>query len=103
MLRVMSEAITAHGGTEVHRKLVKLPLTPGASPPGFTSCCLINESHVTAHSYSDIGWLAVDVFTCGSTDPRKLAAHIRREVEGYCPNAKCVQIKSLLRFPKNAE
>ena len=40
-----------------------------ASPPGFTSCVLIDESHVTSHCYSDRGWLAVDVFTCGHHSP----------------------------------
>jgi S-adenosylmethionine decarboxylase len=35
------------------------------SPPGCTCVVLLNESHITGHSYSDKGILAVNVFTCG--------------------------------------
>lgn len=39
------------------------------SPPGFTCAILLDESHCTAHTYSDLGMIALDIFTCGSTDP----------------------------------
>ena len=93
LLDVMSGAIKEHGMNQVHRQCVQLPLTPGASPPGFTSVCLIDESHVTAHSYSDIGWLAIDVFSCGKkADPRKAARTIRQQIEEYSPTATCVKV-----------
>ena len=43
------------------------------SPPGFAAVVLIDESHVTAHCYSERGILAIDVFTCGKHDPDILA------------------------------
>jgi S-adenosylmethionine/arginine decarboxylase-like enzyme len=49
---------------QVHSRAVILG-DDGLSPPGFTAVCLVDESHVTAHCYSDRGWLAIDVFTCG--------------------------------------
>lgn len=51
------------------------------SPPGFTAAIVLDESHCTAHSYADLGLIAMDVFTCGSTDPRDVLAHIRRHVD----------------------
>ena len=38
------------------------------SPPGFTAIVMLDESHVSAHTYADLGLIAMDVFTCGSTD-----------------------------------
>ena len=61
----MRRSVAESAVREVHHKSVVLGLD-GNSPLGFTSCVLIDESHVTAHCYSDRGWLAVDVFTCGS-------------------------------------
>lgn len=50
--------------------------TQGESPPGFTAVVLIDESHVTAHNYSDRGWLAIDIFTCGGSSTANVAASI---------------------------
>lgn len=35
------------------------------SPPGFAAVFLLDESHCSAHCYSDSGMLAIDVFSCG--------------------------------------
>jgi S-adenosylmethionine decarboxylase len=42
------------------------------SPPGFACIVMLDESHCSAHSYADRGLLAIDIFTCGKTDPKKL-------------------------------
>ena len=46
-----------------------LHLTEAYLPLGFAAVVLVDESHVTAHCYSDRGWLAIDCFTCGESDP----------------------------------
>lgn len=46
------------------------------SAPGFTAAVLLDESHCTAHSYADLGLMALDMFTCGKTDPRDILAHM---------------------------
>ena len=51
------------------------------SPPGFTAAIILDESHCTAHAYADLGLLAMDIFTCGDTDPRDVLASIRELVE----------------------
>jgi S-adenosylmethionine decarboxylase len=50
------------------------------SPPGFTAIVVLDESHVSAHSYADTGRVALDVFTCGDTDPRAVWQRIRSEL-----------------------
>jgi S-adenosylmethionine decarboxylase len=98
LLEMLGEQVAAHKIKEVHRRAVVLPLNPGESPPGFTAVLLIDESHVTAHCYSDRGWLAIDVFTCGGSDPAVLAAAIRRRIEAHVPSAVCVQQSAMPRF-----
>ena len=51
------------------------------SPPGFTAAIVLDESHCTAHSYADLGLIAMDVFTCGNTDPRDVLLHIQKHVD----------------------
>lgn len=51
------------------------------SPPGFTCVCLLDESHCTAHAYADLGLIAMDIFTCGSTDPRDVFRFIQEQID----------------------
>jgi S-adenosylmethionine decarboxylase len=84
---------------EVHKKLVILGLDD-ESPPGFTSVVLIDESHITAHCYSDRGWLAIDVFTCGKqSEPLKMIEFIHDNIVKKFPDVVAVQKKEINRFP----
>lgn len=51
------------------------------SPPGFTAAILLDESHCTAHSYADDGLIALDIFTCGDTDPRDVLSYILESID----------------------
>lgn len=51
------------------------------SPPGFTAMVLLDESHCSAHSYADLGLIALDVFTCGDTDPFMVLEYMREELD----------------------
>ncbi|MBN2476365.1 MAG: adenosylmethionine decarboxylase [Pirellulales bacterium] len=51
------------------------------SPPGFTAVVVLDESHASAHCYADSGQIAMDVFTCGNTDPREVLAYIREQID----------------------
>ena len=53
--------------------------------------------------YSDRGWLAVDVFTCGGHDPRPLAASIRQQVEERAPGVRCLMHENVPRFHYDGE
>lgn len=42
------------------------------SPQGVTGVVIIAESHIAIHTWPELGYAAVDVFTCSnSTDPMK--------------------------------
>jgi len=51
------------------------------SPPGFTAAVILDESHCTAHSYADQGLVAIDIFTCGKTDPNDVLQYIRQRID----------------------
>ena len=51
------------------------------SPDGFTAAVLLDESHCTAHSYADHGMIAIDIFTCGRTDPRNVLRYLRDAID----------------------
>lgn len=51
------------------------------SPPGFTAMVLLDESHCSAHSYADLGLIALDVFTCGETDPYMVLQYMQEELD----------------------
>jgi len=39
-------------------------------PQGITVICLLSESHISIHTWPERGEAAVDIFTCGNTDPQ---------------------------------
>ena len=42
---------------------------------------MLDESHCSAHCYSETRQIAMDVFTCGSTDPKKVLEYMRQELD----------------------
>lgn len=96
-LQLMRDAVREAGVREVHSKMVVLGLD-GESPPGFTAVCLVDESHVTAHCYSDRGWLAIDVFTCGSHPPEDIATSLHAKLVESVPGLRLMRGVKLDRF-----
>ena len=78
LLNVMAHAATRAGATVVSQLRYKFGQD---SPPGFTCIVMLDESHVSAHTYADLGLIAMDVFTCGSTDPQDVLRYIREDVD----------------------
>ena len=70
ILDLMRACVKESGIREVHSHVEVFDGT--VSPAGFAAVVLIDESHVTAHCYSDEGLLAIDVFTCGPHDPERV-------------------------------
>jgi len=69
------------------------------SPPGFASVVLLDESHITAHCYSETGLIAIDAFTCGE-DPsctERVADHIAKHVTKTFPEAS-LDVAAMRRF-----
>ena len=97
IFKIMEDAINNTDMTIVHKKLCILGDTP-TSPPGFTSVLLLDTSHCTSHCYSDRGWLAIDIFTCGPTDPKPVMDCIENEIKKHYPSLKCTYNKRHKRF-----
>ena len=96
MLVLMKKAIESSGAREVHAHVEEFDGT--VSPPGFAAVVLIDESHVSAHCYSDRGLLAIDAFTCGNTDPATIITQLKQALQVLCPTIVLMQEKSVNRF-----
>ena len=51
------------------------------SPPGFALVICLDESHCSAHSYAEEGKIAMDVFTCGNTNPEDVLKFVLEEID----------------------
>ncbi|KAG7351320.1 S-adenosylmethionine decarboxylase [Nitzschia inconspicua] len=71
------------------------------SPPGFAAVVLLDESHMSAHCYSDQGKLAFDVFTCGANPDctRKVARDVLFYLRQNLGSDAKYEIHRLPRFP----
>ena len=84
ILKILQDAVNKCGIREVHSHV---EIFDGEhSPPGFAAVVLIDESHVSAHCYSDRGWLAIDAFTCGGHDPENIMDIIHESLTLSSPN-----------------
>ena len=100
LFNTMREAVAWSTATEVHAHLA--PFDGSASPPGFAAVVLIDESHITAHCYADRGLLAVDCFTCGTTDPEVIASHLNLRLIERFPDVVLVRKERVDRFLSEA-
>ena len=78
MLEAMARAAQQAGAKVISQ--VRYPFGVH-SPPGFTAVVLLDESHCSAHTYADLGLVAIDIFTCGDTDPRRVLEYLRQEID----------------------
>lgn len=78
VLNVMARSAERAGATVVSQVRYKFG---SDSPPGFTAVVLLDESHCSAHTYADLGLIAMDVFTCGNTNPRDVLRYIQEELD----------------------
>lgn len=66
------EAVAAHlraAAEEVGATIVSEAFHRYA-PQGVSGTLLIAESHLSVHTWPEVGYVAVDIFTCGGLDPR---------------------------------
>ena len=96
MLRLMQKSVADSGAREVHAHVENFD--GSISPLGFAAAVLIDESHVSAHCYSERGLLAIDAFTCGTTDPESIVLQLKSALEELCPTLVLMQEKRVERF-----
>lgn len=96
ILCLLRDSVRDSGVREVHSHV---EIFDGSkSPPGFASVVLIDESHVSAHCYSERGLLAVDVFTCGENDADSLADLLHDRLVSEIPTLRLVFRERVERF-----
>jgi S-adenosylmethionine decarboxylase len=96
ILGILRECVRESGVREVHSHVEVFDGTE--SPLGFAAVVLIDESHVTAHCYSERGLLVIDVFTCGGSDSDSLADMVHQRLVSENPGLRLVFRKSVERF-----
>lgn len=92
---LMNEAISQ---TNMRNMFGKMVMLKDDTEEGFTSVILLDESHITCHSYTKMGLLALDVFTCGSTNPEIVANYIKEKLEEKYPKIQCINCETHKRF-----
>ena len=90
VLEVMARSAEKAGATVVSQIRYRFG---SQSPPGFAAVVMLDESHCSAHTYADAGLMALDIFTCGKTDPAVVLRYIREELD-----LGDVTIRELSRF-----
>jgi S-adenosylmethionine decarboxylase len=51
-------------------------------PQGVTALALLSESHISIHTWPELGYAAIDAFTCGAhTDPEKACNHLKKSFD----------------------
>lgn len=95
VFEVMKESIRQ---TSMKVMFEKMVILKEDTEEGFTSVLLLDESHITAHSYTKRGLLALDVFTCGNTNPELVAKYVCDKLQMKYPNIKCISFLSHKRF-----
>ena len=91
----MKNSINLTSMRNMHSKMVVLNQD---TEEGFTSVILLDESHITCHSYTKLGLLALDVFTCGKTNPEIISTYIKKELETKYPSIICTNSQTHERF-----
>ncbi len=62
------------------------------APQGVSGTILIAESHLSVHTWPEVGYVAVDIFTCGGLDPRLGFPVLEERFE-----AQAVRMQEILR------
>ncbi len=72
--------------------LLQLHVHPFGEGAGVSGVAIIAESHITVHTWPELGYVAADVFTCGEeTDPEAAAEALRRAFSAMSGNV--IEIK----------
>ena len=101
MLSLMEQAVDNSDARRVHSHV---EVFDGViSPPGFAAVVLLDESHLSAHCYSEKGWLAIDCFTCGSTDAHSIIDEIHQHLIHLSPGINIENKSSAVRFLHGGE
>ncbi len=89
-METLAEAATLAGSTVISQIRYKFG---DDSPPGCTAIVMLDESHCSVHTYADLGLMAFDMFTCGTTEPRDVWAHVQGRL-----GLESADVREVVRF-----
>jgi len=89
---LMRGAAKAAGATEVAVVFHRF------SPQGVSGVVVVEESHLSIHTWPEYGYAAVDFYTCGECDPRRGHVHLMRGLGAS--EAEVMQVDRGLRGPR---
>lgn len=75
LLKILIEAAEVSGS-----KVVGLA-THRYEPYGFSAVVLVSESHLSIHTWPEHNYVAIDIYTCGRTDPQAAAEYIIKKLK----------------------
>ncbi len=71
-----------HGAAVAARATVVAHAQHAFTPQGLTGVLLLAESHLSLHTWPELDYIAVDIFTCGdSTDGKAALEYLRAELQ----------------------
>jgi S-adenosylmethionine decarboxylase len=88
IMRVLRRALEEAG----FRRLKELSHRFSSGGEGFTGVILLAESHAAFHTYPERSYMALDVFGCGSADPRPVVETVAAEL-----NAEHCDVREMKR------
>ncbi|OGX39927.1 MAG: S-adenosylmethionine decarboxylase proenzyme [Omnitrophica WOR_2 bacterium RIFCSPHIGHO2_02_FULL_68_15] len=91
--RILQDAVAACRAT-----LLSIDLHTFSPTHGISGVAVLGESHMSIHTWPEHAYAAVDIFMCGSLDPRKAIPVLKR---GFQP--KQVQIMEVKRGVMDAD
>jgi S-adenosylmethionine decarboxylase len=74
-----------------HMKVLAITIVP-FQPQGLSLTLTLGESHLTIHTAPELGYAAIDVFTCGGGNAMKAAKHLMKAL-----NPRVTTLKSQRR------
>lgn len=80
---MMVEAAKAAQATIVKKFFQQFPAVPGSELAGITGVIIVAESHLSIHTWPEMGYAAVDVFTCGDCKPMEAHKVIKKRLKAF--------------------
>ncbi len=79
LLEILIDAAVAAGCNIVSTSRYRFGFT---SPPGCTVFVMLDESHLSLHTYAEDGNMAIDIFTCGDkVDGESIFRSLKEKLE----------------------
>ena len=85
------EALMKHAALSAGATIVYSPLHAFGAGQGVTGVVLLAESHISVHTWPELGYAALDIFMCGRADPYQALVVIEA---GFMPQSREVQCLS---------